>query len=239
MYNCIICNSNTLPLVNTKKLTDNSNYNLQYRYCNYCFHIKYYILPCDTIDLYQQNWPKIQNYIEFDNYQNDNPNSNSNVVIQELDDIYDLKNTVYNTIDLKYLLCNLDNPSFVLHKIKKYCDNDTILICKSPIFKLNLYNINSNYISFYNINSFRQLLGKHNMFLYNVDKDTNKYTFYFGITNKEDTNINDIIYNELQNDIYDENTYEMYKIKSIIYKNTMDNLSLYNNWIRLNTYNHL
>lgn len=101
-----------------------------------------------------------------------------------------------------------------------------------------MFNINSNCISFFNTSSFRFLLDKNKFYLHNITKNIYYYTFTFSITDIENSNITDTLVQEIEEDIYDNKIYETYKIKSKIYKNTMDNLMLYNQWNRLNIYNY-
>lgn len=241
MYNCIICNNTTYPLVYT---LDTTNVYIQYRYCSYCFHVKNYKLE-NNLDLSPQTWPKIENYLNniitnFVDRDYKDISPKDYILLDDIDKLNQLKNNyIYKFINLDYLLCKLENPSFILQKIKKHSDHNTIILALSPRFKLNLFNINSDYSSFFNASSFQYLLEKHNFFIGDVKRDVYNYAFKFSISGNQNTNVMDIKLNELYDDIYTSDTYEMYKIKSNIYKNTMDNLMLYNIWSRLNTYNNL
>lgn len=245
MYKCIICNHDTSPLIHT--LNSDNNF-LQYRYCSYCFHIKSYNIQ-NHMELHVQTWPKTENYLNTIlgdyNYRGAdissfNYNDTNSIVLENIESLDTLKNNkIYKIINLGYLLSSVSNPSFILQKIKKNCDSNTIILALSPRFKFNLFNINSECESFFNTSSFKYLLNKHNLFLHNVKRDLYNYVFDFSIVDKSLTNITSVILEELEDEIYTHDTYDMYNIKSTIYKNTMDNLLLYNNWNRLHTYNNL
>lgn len=138
------------------------------------------------------------------------------------------KYKVFDLIVAKNVFERVGNPQQLLQQCKRLCALDGLIYIQGSqanmIFNGEFYNAHHEHLSFFNTNSMKLLCAQNDLVLNKIEYGITKpyctsYIFEISNSHTMDSNLGEILYDEMVKGLYSTELYEQYKSKCILYKN--------------------
>lgn len=172
----------------------------------------------------------------YDKYNEINKKHNNIIYCGFLNNVIQILIDEYKTFDIiiaQNVFAHVENPNEFLKSCYDLCNNNSTIYIQTSqanmIIKNEFDTVYHEHISFFNTNSMMNLCTNNRLNLNNVSIvpiHGSSYLFEINKYKSDKSNVVDILYKEIKNDIYTDEMYETYMIKCLIYKNWVHNYLL-------------